>query len=51
MNICGEYHDEVCYEGRICPVCEVIKEKEELQDEVDKLKEDLQFYENEKKGI
>ena len=23
MNLCADKHDEVCYEGRICPVCEL----------------------------
>lgn len=22
MNICAEQHDEVCYDGRSCPVCD-----------------------------
>lgn len=28
MNLCSDDHDEVCYEGRDCPACEVKKEAE-----------------------
>jgi hypothetical protein len=23
MNLCSDGHDEVCYTGRLCPVCDV----------------------------
>lgn len=32
MYLCSEGHDEVCYEVKVCPVCEVmeiVKEKDE----------------------
>lgn len=49
MNICsGDYsnsHDEICYEGRICPLCEKIKELEEAYKQVESLKDDLRQYE------
>ena len=42
MTLCSEGHDEVCYESRNCPACEVIKEKDKeieiLKDEIDDLK-------------
>lgn len=42
MNICSEDHEEVCYEGRECPCCEIIKDKDQaisdLEDEVTDLK-------------
>lgn len=34
MNLCDSGHDEVCYDGRTCPVCSV---KEELSDEIKEL--------------
>jgi len=34
MNICSDDHDEVCYEGRTCPVCYI---KEDLQTEITEL--------------
>ena len=29
MNLCSSGHDEICYEGRNCPVCVLISEKVE----------------------
>ena len=34
MNLCSNDHEEVCYEGRTCPVCDI---KKELQSEIDDL--------------
>lgn len=28
MNLCSDDHEEVCYEGRSCPACDVAKEKD-----------------------
>jgi hypothetical protein len=43
MNLCDKNHDEVCYEGRACPACELLKqftdEKQDLQNEIDGLKQ------------
>jgi FtsZ-binding cell division protein ZapB len=36
MNLCNENHPEICYEGHICPLCAT---KDELQTEIDDLKE------------
>jgi len=38
MNLCSEKHDEVCFEGRDCPVCEMIND---MEAEVEALKEEL----------
>jgi hypothetical protein len=35
MNLCSNGHDEVCFEGRVCPCC---YERTELQADVDALK-------------
>lgn len=33
MNLCSDGHDEVCYEGRTCPACYHISEKNsEIED-------------------
>ncbi len=33
MDLCSDGHDEVAYEGRGCPVCEIIEEKyNEIED-------------------
>lgn len=34
MTICDDDHDEVCYEGRICPMCEKVKEIAILKDDI-----------------
>jgi len=34
MNLCSDDHEEVCYEGRDCPVCEVRKVKNETIEEL-----------------
>lgn len=28
MNLCDDGHEEVCFDGRHCPVCEIIKDYE-----------------------
>ena len=32
LTLCDSGHDEVCFEGRTCPVCEKIKEISDLED-------------------
>jgi hypothetical protein len=39
MNLCSDGHDEVCYEGRKCPVCEAVSEKDK---EIKSLKEEVE---------
>lgn len=31
MNICSRRHDEVCYDQRFCPMCELVDEIDELE--------------------
>lgn len=51
MNLCSERHPEVCYESRICPVCDLRADMEEeinhlrvsienLKEQIESLKED-----------
>ncbi len=46
MNLCEDGHEEVCYDGRYCPVCEIIKEHtkriESLQDEIEDLNKTIE---------
>jgi len=37
MNLCSDGHDEVCYDNKKCPVCEVIAEKDSVEMERDNL--------------
>ena len=44
MELCSSGHDEVCFEGRQCPVCEAISDKnqetEDMIKEIDDLKDE-----------
>lgn len=44
MNLCSDGHEEVCFEGRDCPACTI---REELQPEIDALKEKVESLEDE----
>lgn len=35
MTICGNRHDEVCYEVRSCPVCEIVRDLKDITEERD----------------
>jgi hypothetical protein len=28
MNLCNSNHEEICFEGRKCPICELLGEKD-----------------------
>ena len=47
MNLCYDGHEEVCYDCRHCPVCEIIKDNKDyvdkLQDEVKDLTETVEI--------
>jgi len=42
MNLCSSDHDEICFEGRSCPLCAKVEEMQEtirgLESKVDDLK-------------
>lgn len=39
MKICSEKHEEVCYEGKYCPACEI---REKLELDISDLKSDIE---------
>lgn len=45
MNLCSNNHDEICFEGRKCPLCEKIdehnREVESLENEIDGLRDTI----------
>jgi len=41
MNLCSDNHEEICYEGRHCPCCWIIEEKQQLESEITKLKSSI----------
>lgn len=45
MNLCDSDHDEVCYEGRNCPVCAML---ESAREEIDALRVELKDVETER---
>lgn len=47
MNLCSEKHDEICFEGRKCPLCEAMIEIECLKDECDKREEEIDILKDE----
>jgi hypothetical protein len=47
MELCSHNHDEVCYECRKCPVCELQDQLEEKKTEVGTLENRVQELENE----
>lgn len=51
MNLCSRNHEEVCFEGRNCPFCAVIEEKEaeveKLTSEISQHKETISKLRNE----
>ena len=46
MNLCSHTHEEICFDGRICPICVQIADLEEdirrLQDRLDDYKAELE---------
>lgn len=41
MRLCDDGHEEVCYEGYRCPVCELTTKIERLTDEIADLKQEI----------
>jgi hypothetical protein len=37
MTLCSDNHDEVCYEGRYCPACELFQELTSREEDLVKL--------------
>jgi hypothetical protein len=38
MNLCSDGHNEVCYGGRVCPVCDI---REDLEQTISVLESDI----------
>jgi len=43
MNLCSDNHEEVCFEGRTCPCCDIINDKDS---EISSLKDKIQDLES-----
>lgn len=46
MLLCSDGHEEVCYDGKQCPVCEAIQEKKDIEDDNLKLRLRIEELEN-----
>lgn len=42
MNVCDDGHQEICHEGRLCPVCTLRTEVEELENKITDLEQQLE---------
>jgi predicted RNase H-like nuclease (RuvC/YqgF family) len=51
MNICDHNHEEICYEGKYCPLCDTITEKnqeiKDLEKQIERLEADISRLESE----
>ena len=36
MNLCSDGHEEVCYEGRRCPACDLKADLEAVEEDLNK---------------
>lgn len=43
MYLCSRGHEEICFESRNCPLCEVISEKKEVEEELRTVKEECEL--------
>jgi hypothetical protein len=41
MNICNVGHDEICFEGKVCPMCEQNEYIAELHDQINSLEDEV----------
>ena len=47
MDLCSQNHDEICYEGRECPVCLLKEDRDYFEEECSKLESKIQKLEDE----
>jgi hypothetical protein len=45
MTLCSDDHDEICFEGRECPLCAVISDNNDLIAANKDLKEEIDTHE------
>jgi len=41
MKICSEGHDELVYEGKYCPACQINDQLDDANDDADKLRDEV----------
>ena len=51
MELCSDDHDEVCYESRTCPVCEVASKLKEAEGSISDLEEQVKDLEKQNDNL
>jgi len=46
MELCSNGHEEICYEVRFCPLCEMMEEKEDIIKEKEEVEIKLETLED-----
>lgn len=46
MELCEDGHDQVCFDGRNCPACELLKTISDMEDQVFDLNEKIKELED-----
>lgn len=41
MKVCDDSHDEIVYNGRLCPLCEALNRIDRLEEEVEDLNKEI----------
>ena len=41
MTICDDGHEEICFDTRRCPLCDVIRERDALDKELSEVRSEL----------
>ena len=41
MQVCNDSHEAIVYEGRNCPLCAIMEEKQEHEKKLEKVEDDL----------
>jgi peptidoglycan hydrolase CwlO-like protein len=47
MNLCDDDHEEICYESRNCPCCELKKEIKILEEEISEFNKRIKILDDE----
>ncbi len=42
MYLCNDKHDEICYDQRNCPACELLKKISDQEDKISDLKKEIE---------
>jgi cell division protein FtsB len=43
MKLCSSGHDEICFEGRSCPACDLMEQVSKLEDDISEARVDIMF--------